>query len=321
MKRANEGDRGELLLMTLLAVAILATLAGMIVPVVANRIDDLRLSSERSMLESFSRDLVATFDATSFDQNISSLPSTGLPSGTVLTAFNGASALQGSIYSATYTLDPTGWQARLGVRRGMSSQPAGSILSPSVGSELSGLVFNSFGTQRCLLAGPSGETGRQRYLFLSLMAPSFRGLVFPSGDQDQLFNSIWDQSWESPTAQVPALWASSLSASAAAAWNAVATGNKTNAARIVVVRITQPKYTLTLANNSASDTAWVDIGPATNKIVALPGSGVTSSASVPGFSSGILQGRLIVVRRGQDASSASEVQRFFLYADVAITLQ
>jgi hypothetical protein len=46
-----------------------------------------------------------------------------------------------------------------------------------------------------------------------------------------------------------------------------------------------------------------------------------SSSSLSGFSTGILSGRLIVVRRGASSSAAYEVQRFYLYADVNLTIQ
>jgi hypothetical protein len=56
-------------------------------------------------------------------------------------------------------------------------------------------------------------------------------------------------------------------------------------------------------------------------MVAAPNSGTVTSASLSGFASGILSGRLIVVRRGPSASAAYEVQRFFLYSDVNLTVQ
>jgi hypothetical protein len=83
----------------------------------------------------------------------------------------------------------------------------------------------------------------------------------------------------------------------------------------------QPKYSLTLANNSQTDTAWVDLGPAIDAIVSAPDSGTTLSSSLPGFAGGVLAGRLIVVRRGASAAAAYEVQRFFLYSDVNLTIQ
>jgi hypothetical protein len=46
-----------------------------------------------------------------------------------------------------------------------------------------------------------------------------------------------------------------------------------------------------------------------------------SSASVAGLDTGVLAGRLVVVRRGPSAASAYEVQRFYLYSDVNLTIQ
>jgi len=87
-----------------------------------------------------------------------------------------------------------------------------------------------------------------------------------------------------------------------------------------VERIVQPKYTLTVANNSPTDTAWVDIGRlrTQSQRLRIPG---RRPALLAGFTAGILAGRLIVVRRGAAAASAYEVQRFFLYSDVNLTIQ
>jgi len=90
---------------------------------------------------------------------------------------------------------------------------------------------------------------------------------------------------------------------------------------MLVERIVQPEYSLTLANNSQTDTAWVDIGPSVDAITTAPNSGTVQSSSLAGFTTGILSGRLIVVRRGPNAAAAYEVQRFFLYSDVNLTVQ
>jgi hypothetical protein len=156
---------------------------------------------------------------------------------------------------------------------------------------------------------------------MSLMVPPYRLLAFPSADATQTFNSIWDQSWDSTQAQAPALWSSLLSVGDYALWNTASANNRTNASRLIIERIVQPKYTLTLANNSQTDTAWVDIGPSANEIVAMANSGTVVSSSLAGFATGIPAGRLIVVRRGPNAAAAYEVQRFFLYSDVNLTVQ
>jgi hypothetical protein len=153
------------------------------------------------------------------------------------------------------------------------------------------------------------------------MAPPYRVLTFPTADSTQTFDSIWDQSWESTQAQAPSLWSTLLTPDQYALWNTASSNNRTNASRLLVERIVQPKYSLTLANNSQTDTAWVDIGPAIAAIVSAPDSGTTLSSSLPGFAGGVLAGRLIVVRRGASAAAAYEVQRFFLYSDVNLTIQ
>jgi hypothetical protein len=153
------------------------------------------------------------------------------------------------------------------------------------------------------------------------MVPPYRTLVFPTADSTQTFDSIWDQSWESTEAQAPVLWSSLLTANQFSFWNSTSSNNRTNASRMLVERIVQPKYTLTLANDSQTDTVWVDIGPALDAITATPNSGTVQSSSLSGFTTGILSGRLIVVRRGPNESAAYEVQRFFLYSDVNLTVQ
>ena len=188
-------------------------------------------------------------------------------------------------------------------------------------NQYSAIAFNAYGVQRCLAIGPTNETGQQRYMLISLMVPPYRALAIPTADDTQTFDSIWDQSWESTQAQAPSLWATLLSAQQYTLWNTASSNNRTNASRLLVERIVQPKYTLTLANNNQTDTAWVDIGPAINAITAGPNSGTVQSGSVAGFTNGILSGRLIVVRRGPSAASAYEVQRFYLYSDVTLTIQ
>ncbi|HEY1792954.1 MAG TPA: type II secretion system protein [Opitutaceae bacterium] len=308
--------------MLVVAIAIIGILAGAIAPIVANKLDDAEMRGEKDALQALKRDFEATYDATDFaNLNLSSVPSSGLPTGTVFTTFDQANAVGTRIYSQSIVVDPAGWVTKLAEKRGVSTYVSGGTYTVQSANEYSHIAFNPYGSQRCLVIGPTGESGQQRYLLLSLMVPQYRTLSFPTSDLTQTFDTIWDQSWESVQAQPPSAWASVLSAADFALWGSVSTNNRTNASRLLVQRIVQPKFSLTLANNSQSDTAWVDIGPAVDAITALPASGSNSSASIPGFSSGILAGRLIVVRRGPTASASYEVERFFLYSDVTLTLQ
>jgi len=308
--------------MLLVAVAIVGILAGILAPVLANKLDEAQLKSEAETLHSLRKDFEATYDATDFNGlNEASVASSGLPSGTVLTTFDVATGIAARVYSPDVVVDPAGWVTKLAQQRGVTTYTAGATYTAQTANQYTAIAFNPFNVQRCLVVGPSGEMGQQRYLLVSLMVPPYRSLVFPAVDATQTFDSIWDQSWESVDAQAPSLWASLLTPDQYALWNTASSNNRTNASRLLVQRIVQPKYTLTLADNSPTDTAWVDIGPATDAIAAAPDSGTVSSASLPGFGTGILSGRLIVVRRGPSAASAYEVQRFFLYSDVNLTVQ
>ncbi len=308
--------------MLLVAVAIVGVLAGILAPVVANKLDDAQLRTESETLKALRRDFEATFDAIDYNNlNESSVAGSGLPAGIMFTTFDLGVGIASRIYGQNVVVDPVGWVTKLAQKRGITSYVVGASYSALTQNQYTAIAFNARHVQRCLVIGPAGETGQQRYLLLSLMVPPYRALAFPAADSAQTFNSIWDQSWESVQSQTPALWGTLLTPDQFSLWNSVSSNNRTNASRLLVERIVQPKYSLTLANNSPTDTAWVDIGPSADSIVAAPNSGTVQSSSLPGFTTGILAGRLIVVRRGQSAASAYEVQRFFLYADVNLTVQ
>jgi type II secretory pathway pseudopilin PulG len=316
------GADGEFLLMLLIAVAIVGILAGILAPVLANKLDDAQIRSEAETLKSFRKDFEGTYDATDYTNlNEASVANSGLPVGTVLTTFDVATGIASRIFSPSIVVDPAGWVTKLAQKRGVSSYVIGATYSALTGSEYTAIAFNGYMVQRCLIIGPLGESGQQRYLLLSLMVPPYRALVLPSADATQTFDSIWDQSWESTQAQAPVLWSSLLTANQYALWDTASSNNRTNASRLLVERIVQPKYTLTLANDSQTDTAWVDIGPAVDAITAAPNSGTVQGNSIAGFGTGVLAGRQIVVRRGPTAATAYEVQRFYLYSDVNLTIQ
>jgi type II secretory pathway pseudopilin PulG len=314
--------RGEFLLMLLVAVAIIGVIAGILAPVMANKLDDAQIRAEAATLKSLRMDFEGTYDAVDYNNlNEASVAASGLPSGTVLTTFDLGTGIESRIYGQTIIVDPAGWVTKLAQKRGVSSYVIGATYSALTQSQYTAIAFNPYQVQRCLVVGPSGETGQQRYLLMSLMAPPYRILAFPTADSTQTFDSIWDQSWESTQAQAPLLWNTLLTPSQYTLWNTSSSNNRTNASRLLVERIVQPKFALTLANNSQTDTAWVDIGPAVDAIVSSPNSGTVQSSSLTGFAGGILSGRLIVVRRGASAAVAYEVQRFFLYSDVNLTIQ
>jgi hypothetical protein len=315
-------ERGEFLLMLLIAVAIVGILAGILAPVLANKLDEAQIRAEAECLKALRKDFESSYDALDYNSlNESSVTGSGLPLGTIFTDFDQGTTAGARIYGSSIIVDPAGWVTKLAQKRGVSSYVVGAYYTALTQNQYTAIAFNAYQVQRCLMLGPTGEQGQQRYLLISLMVPNYRVLIFPNQDATQTFNSIWDQSWESTQSQAPALWSSLLTTDQYSAWNIASSNNRTNASRLIVERIVQPKYTLTIANNSQTDTAWVDIGPAPNVISAAPNSGTVTSGSLAGFATGILAGRLIVVRRGPNSGSAYEVQRFFLYSDVSLTIQ
>ena len=54
---------GEFLLMLLIAVAIVGIMAGILAPVLANKLDEAQIKSEAETLRSLRKDFEATYDA------------------------------------------------------------------------------------------------------------------------------------------------------------------------------------------------------------------------------------------------------------------
>ena len=212
-------------------------------------------ASEAETLRSLRKDFEATYDATDYNAlNEASVPASGLPIGTLFTTFDLGTAVASRIYAPSVLVDPAGWVTKLAQRRGVTSYVLSASYTALTQNQYTAIAFNPYQVQRCLVIGPTGEVGQQRYLLLSLMAPRYRVLTFPVADATQTFDSIWDQSWESTQSQAPALWASLLSPAQYSLWNTPSSNNRSNASRLLVERIMQPKYSLTLANNSQTDT-------------------------------------------------------------------
>src|SRR5262249_34789662 len=116
-------------------IALLAVVAGMIVPVVANRIDDARLGAERSILSEMRRDFCATFDAPTFDLNESSLPQTGLPASVLLTSFDDPNSLNAIVFGSGPSVQAANWLQRLALKRGITTFGTGIPYGANVDSE------------------------------------------------------------------------------------------------------------------------------------------------------------------------------------------
>ena len=125
---------GEFLLMLLIAVAIVGILAGILAPVLSNKLDDAQIRGEAEALKSLRKDFEATYDSVDFDNlNESSIDNSGLPAGTVLTTFDQGTGVGPRIYSQGIIVDPAGWVTKLALKRGVGSYILGkpSIFGPN----------------------------------------------------------------------------------------------------------------------------------------------------------------------------------------------
>src|SRR5690606_10094473 len=116
-------------------------------------------------------------------------------------------------------------------------------------------------------------------------------LVLPAYDPSaSWFDAIWNADWESRSAQPPAYWATRVSESDFAAWSRGSAG-LTQVYRLCVRRIVLPKFTVTVNNNHAADSAFVTYNHTSPAFTAAPNSGANVTPE-------ILGGRLITISRG-----------------------
>lgn len=307
-------SRAFTLIEVITVLVVISILLGFTVPVAFNAIDEAELTKERARMSSIRSDIELSFFETNQANNIGMTGGTGV---TAATTTDSITAINNNLDGSALISTSADWRAKLGAFRGGIPALPVTVTSPE-GSSLSFYALNARRWERMLFVGPTNEVGQQRYLVLSMMTPFSRELVFPT--TGALFDEIWNNSWEGGGATAPAAWSSTLGAADFAQWNADSAGNRTNASRVIVERITQRKVDVVVVNNHPTDTVWVDIGPFSEAMTLAPNTGVGRSTNVAEFSNGVPVGRLIVVRRGVIAPGA-ETQRFMLNSPVTITVQ
>jgi prepilin-type N-terminal cleavage/methylation domain-containing protein len=296
--------RGFSLLEIVLVLFVLGLLAAALVPSVRDVIENGRIDAEKRTLDDLSNTVTASFDNTDLTNlNLAALPGTIGP-GDTATEFSASS-------TAPYaTTDNSSWFAKVARLKGLSPV-IGSPPTPAVQPALAPIAFNGLANPRLLFAGPN-ETGQQRFLLISLMAPASQ-LVLPAYDGSAAwFNAIWNGDWESRTAAVPAYWAGILTSAQLAAWSQ-GTGGLTQAYRLCVRRIVLPKFIVTVNNNNPTNNAYVSFNNTPNAFTAPANSGAQSTPE-------ILGGRLITVNQGT-AWPGTEALRFHLHENPTVTVQ
>lgn len=267
-----------------------------------------QIKAEDAALERIADDVVGSFASEDFEVNVAAMPGT-LPSGTAPTIFSA-----GLEYPAT--TDTSSWFVKVARRRGITAT-AGASPSATTQPALARILTNVRHRTRYLFSAPGSEPGLQRFLLVSILDDG--ALTFPdpsSGSavtQQARFDAIWNFDFDTDAARLPAQWTAELSSAEQAAW-LDGPGSGSNLARMRIVRITCPKYTVTVNNAHTSDTGFLTWDGGAHSLAISPG-------SAPVTTPPILAGRTIVLASGPDAASAVVKFRWSLDKNSTVTLQ
>ncbi len=293
---------GFTLLELVLVLFVLGALAAALAPSVRDIVERSRREAEARTLDELANTVTASFENT----DLSNLSVAAMP-GTIA-ATDSPTVFSASTTALYTTTDNAAWFAKVARLRGLSPQVGA---APATQPELTRIAFNPLGNSRLLFAG-ADESGRQRFLLVSLIARSEQ-LALPAYENTAAwFDAIWNHDWESRTATLPALWQSRLTAAQIAAWHQ-GSGGLTQVHRLVVRRIVLPKFRVTVNNNHPTEQAFVSFNNTPNAFTAAANSGATSTPE-------ILGGRLITINRGT-AWPGVEALRFHLRENATVTVQ
>lgn len=297
-------SRAFSLLELVLVLFVLGVLAASLAPSVRGTIEKARTESERRLLGDIASTITASFEATDLSYlNVAALPGTIGP-GDVPTRF---STTTSASYAATAGDD---WFAKVGRQRGitpLSGPPPSFAAQP----ELARIAQNELGNPRFLFLGPA-ESGRQRFLLVSLMARTDQLVLPPFEANAAWFDAVWEHNWENRAAPLPAYWTSRLTPAHAAAWT-TGSGGTTQVWKLCVQRILLPKFRVSVNNNHPSEAAFVSFNNTPNAFSAPANSGASVTQE-------ILGGRLVIINRGTSWPGV-EALRFTLKENPTVTLQ
>ena len=292
---------GFSLLEIVLVLFILGLFAGAMATPIREMVERGRRDAEVRALEDLAGTITASFENTDLTNlNVAALPGT-IGSGDTATVFSTALGKYPTTQAAH-------WFAKVGRLRGLTPQVG---VAPDAQPELARLVNNSAGGTRWLFAGPV-ESGRQRFLLVSLVAPGSQ-LVVPSYEANSAwFDALWNHEWESRTAGIPSYWNGRLTPAQIAAWTSGG-GGTTQVHKLCVRRIVLPKFRVAVNNNHPTEQAFVSFNNTPNAFTAAANSGASVTPE-------ILGGRLVIINRGT-AWPGVEALRFHLQDNPTVTLQ
>ena len=295
---------GFSLLEIVLVLFVMGVLTAVLLPSARDIIERTQREAEKRSLAEIAEVITRSFEATDLSgHNIASLPGT-IGAADSPTQFSTSTTLP---YATT---DASSWFAKVARLRGITPS-IGLAPTAAVQPEIAKIAFNANGNPRLLFAAPT-ESGRQRFLLVSL-AGRAEQLALPAYESGAAwFDAIWNHDWESRSAGLPAYWLARLTASQASAWT-TGSGGLTQTSKFCVRRIVLPKFTLTVNNNHPTEQAFVSFNNTPAAFTAPANSGATVTPE-------ILGGRLITLNRGA-VWPGVESLRFHLRENASVTLQ
>lgn len=294
--------RAFTLLEMLVVLAVIAILFSMALPGIIAQLRDGQVRGEDAILNAMQQDVWRSFDSEDF-QNINIAAVAGEIPGTV-----NPTNFYGNPDATFSSMSAPDWFAKLATVRGTSYTAAAPAAQPAIKA----ILYNSFNRARLLVAAPP-EANQQRFMIISLMARQEQ-LVMPANDGSLAwFDAIWTTEWNTRSGALPAYWTSHLSAAQAAAWM----GNSstgTNLFLLRVVKITLPRYTLSISNSHPTANGYIYYNENAGLVTSNANSGVTVSPA-------ILAGRVIKVYKGADPVSAAFSYRFTIRENTDVFIQ
>ena len=312
--------RGFTLIELVCVCTVIGILLAMLAPVVGYQILRARVAAETAALQNLGAAAQASFESSDLEGTNLAAIAGSLPPGIDPTAFS-PSTDPAFIPATTNAFD---WFAK--IARQMGDAPLlGVAPAPALQSQVASILVNANNNTRCMLVGPANEANQQRFLLVSLVAPSGQlalpALPNPANAQDPadlaLFNDIWSTNWTNPSAVLPPSWTSGLAPAQIQAWQGTAAKGG-RLWQLCVQRIVCPKFTITINDTHPTDNCYVyyNVSGSANSSATIA---ANSGASVI---PGIFFGRLVQAYRGPAPPPTAQLfSQFILRDNAEITVQ
>ena len=321
---------GFMMISMMSALTIAGILLSVTAPAIMGMIESRDLDEERVACEALATQLRTSWSIPNPDYNVA--------------LFQGAPGIAGAKKASRFDdVKRTKWKKRDNQDDPLIKLARMRDRAPDDDDELNGqsrggtsdIWFNKRRAKRLILVGPTDEAFKQRYLVVSLMVPSHLNLTLPTPtntvtDED-LFETFWSANWDDPGVRIPGVW--NVSTDNRNLWNEMNRG-RTNASRLVVVRVVQSKYQLIVNNtNTDGQRLWIELPalsvnyPSNKVFIDETGTGISTlfntTDSLPAtsaFKLGIPEGTMVNIWKGTNSGDRVKVRQFFMENNTSITV-